>query len=273
VTGEAIERAIALNAVAVDFNLSAFRWGRRAVLDRALVERRAAPAGAMPANYHLSETLDETIARRVAFLTEYQNAAYAARYATLVAKVREAEEAAVTGTAALAEAAARALFKVMAYKDEYEVARLYAESDFRHRVAEQFEGDYTLKFHLAPPLLGNRDPQTGHLQKRDFGPWMLKAFGVLARLRLLRGTAFDIFGRTPERRAERALLAEYQARLDDICAGLTPANHAVAVEFAAVPLEIRGYGHIKEAALEKARAKTETLAAQFRAPARALAAE
>jgi indolepyruvate ferredoxin oxidoreductase len=179
----------------------------------------------------------------------------------------------VTGTTALAEAAARALFKVMAYKDEYEVARLYAESDFRHRVAEQFEGDYTLKFHLAPPLLGNRDPQTGHLQKRDFGPWMLKAFGVLAKLRFLRGTAFDIFGRTPERRAERALLAEYRARLDEICAGLVAANHAVAVELAAVPMEIRGYGHIKDAALEKARARSEALAAQFRAPARALAAE
>jgi indolepyruvate ferredoxin oxidoreductase len=273
VTSEAIEQAIALNAVAVDFNLSAFRWGRRAVIDRALVERRAAPARATPANHQLSETLDETIARRVAFLTEYQNAAYAARYAALVAKVREAEAVAVTGTNSLAEAAARALFKVMAYKDEYEVARLYAESDFRQRVAEQFEGDYTLKFHLAPPILGNRDPRTGHLKKRDFGPWMLTAFGVLAKLRFLRGTGFDIFGRTPERRAERALLAEYQARLDEICAGLTPANHAVAVELAAVPLDIRGFGHVKEAALEKARGKTEALAARFRAPPRALAAE
>jgi indolepyruvate ferredoxin oxidoreductase len=273
VTAGAIERAIALNAVAVDFNLSAFRWGRRAVIDRTLVEERAAPGRAKPANHRLSETLDETIARRVAFLTDYQNAAYAARYATLIAKVRAAEETVVAGTTVLTEAAARALFKVMAYKDEYEVARLYAESDFRHRVAEQFEGDYTLKFHLAPPLLGNRDPRTGRLKKQAFGPWMLKAFGVLAKLRFLRGTAFDIFGRTPERRAERGLLAEHMARLDAICAGLSPANHAVAVELAAVPLEIRGFGHVKEAALATARAKTEALAAQFRAPPRALAAE
>ncbi|HEX3885086.1 MAG TPA: indolepyruvate ferredoxin oxidoreductase family protein [Stellaceae bacterium] len=275
VSAGAIERAIELNAVAVDFNRSAFRWGRRAAVDRALVEARAQPGQAQAPHHRLSETLDETIARRVAHLTAYQSAAYAERYAARVRRVREAEARVVTGTEALADTAARALFKIMAYKDEYEVARLYAGSDFRHRVAEQFEGDYTLKFHLAPPILGNRDPQTGHLTKRDFGPWMLKAFGVLAKLRFLRGTAFDIFGRTPERRAERALVAAYEAQLDEICAGLLAANHAVAVELAAVPLDIRGFGHVKDAAIERAKAKTEALIAQFRSPnpPRALAAE
>jgi len=272
VSAEAILRAIDLNAVAVEFNKSAFRWGRRAAIDRALVEARATPPSARPESHRISETLDELIRRRVEFLTAYQDAAYAQRYAARVARLRDAEAAQIGGTD-LTEAAARGLFKLMAYKDEYEVARLYTESDFLHRVAGQFEGDYKLRFHLAPPLTAERDA-AGHLRKRAYGPWMLGAFRVLAKLRRLRGTAFDIFGRTAERRMERQLVAEYEAVLDEIAKGLTSQNHAVAVELAALPMEIRGFGHVKDANRERAKAKEADLLARFRAPPpRAMAAE
>ena len=161
--------------------------------------------------------------------------------------------------------AARALFKVMAYKDEYEVARLYTQSDFLRRVADQFDGPYELRFHLAPPLLAERDPATGHLKKRVYGSWMLTAFRLLARMRFLRGTTFDPFGRTAERRAEQRLVGGYEAVLDEIAAGLSPANHAAAVELAALPLEIRGFGHVKEANLRRAKTKEAALLQHFHA--------
>ncbi len=275
VSAAAIEQAIALNAVAVEFNRDAFRWGRRAALDQTLVTARATPANALPDSRRLSETLDETVARRVEFLTRYQNAAYAERYAEAVRRLREVEATRLPGNTALGEAVARGLFKVMAYKDEYEVARLYTRTDFLRRIADQFEGPYQLRFHLAPPVLGDRDPENGHLRKRAFGGWMLGVFRVLATLRGLRGTRLDIFGYTKERRAERALLDEYRATLDEIGADLSTANHAAAVELAALPLEIRGYGHIKEESMRLARIKAEGLLARFRsAPApHALAAE
>jgi indolepyruvate ferredoxin oxidoreductase len=261
----AIERAIELNAVAVEFNRAAFRWGRRAAVDPGLVAARANPASAVPESRRLSESLDELIERRVAFLTKYQDAAYAARYATRVAHVRGAEAAVAPGRTELAEAAARALFKLMAYKDEYEVARLFTETDFLARVAERFEGPYELRFHLAPPILGNRDPQTGHLRKREFGPRMLAVFRVLARLRRLRGTRLDLFGRSEERRAERRLIAEYETLLDEIVDRLTSASYAAAVELASLPLEIRGFGHVKEAEIARAKAQEAALLTGFRA--------
>ncbi|HEY8871832.1 MAG TPA: indolepyruvate ferredoxin oxidoreductase family protein [Stellaceae bacterium] len=275
VSAAAILRAIELNAVAVDFNLSAFEWGRRAAFDRASVEARAVPRDAQPESHRQSESLDELVGRRVEFLAAYQNAAYARRYFDRVRQVREAEAARIGGSTALTETVARALFKVMSYKDEYEVARLYTEGDFLKRVADQFEGPYELRFHLAPPLLAERDTATGHLQKRVYGPWMLTAFRLLARLRFLRGTPFDLFGRTAERRAERRLVTEYGALIGEISEALTPENHAAAVELAALPLEVRGFGHIKEANLERARAKGANLLARFRsAPApQVLAAE
>ena len=273
-SAEAIERAITLNAVAVEFNLDAFRWGRRAVLDQALVETRATPA-AVPASHQLSETLDQVIDRRIAFLTDYQSAAYATRYAVLVRRVREAEAARLPGETGLTQSVARSLFKLMAYKDEYEVARLYTETDFLRRVADRFEGPYEINFHLAPPLLGGRDPATGHLRKRSFGPWMLTVFRILARLRHLRGTPFDIFGRSEERRTERRLIGEYKSMIDEILDRLAPGNHAVAVELAALPLEIRGFGHVREASLAHVKAKEAALLTHFRsAPSpHALAAE
>ena len=263
-SAEALERAIALNGVAVEFNRDAFRWGRRAAVDPALVEARAAPPTAIPATHRLSETLDQIIDRRVAFLTEYHDSAYANRYAAMLRRVLDAEAACVAGETTLTQSVARSLFKLMAYKDEYEVARLYTETDFLKRVADQFEGPYELHFHLAPPLLGDRDPETGHLRKRGFGPWMLSVFRVVAKLRRLRGTPFDIFGRSEERRSERRLIGEYIALLKEILIHLSPTNHMIAVELAGLPLEIRGFGHIKEANSARAKAKEAILLTRFR---------
>jgi indolepyruvate ferredoxin oxidoreductase len=275
ISAEAIERAIELNGVAVEFNQNAFRWGRRAAVDPAVVEARATPPAATPQSHRLSETLDEVIERRIAFLTEYQDRAYAARYGTLVKRVHDAEVACKAGHTALTETVARALFKLMAYKDEYEVARLYTETDFLRRIADHFEGPYKLRFHLAPPLLAERDPQSGHLRKRTYGPWMLSVFWLLAKFRRLRGTPLDIFGRSGERRAERQMITEYEALLEEILDDLTPANHAVAIELAAVPLNVRGFGHVKQANIAHAEAMQAALMSRFRAPppSHAMAAE
>jgi indolepyruvate ferredoxin oxidoreductase len=154
----------------------------------------------------------------------------------------------------------------MAYKDEYEVARLFAEAGFQAQLSRQFEGDYKLKFHLAPPLFASRDARTGHLIKQEFGAWMLPAFKALAKLRFLRGTAFDPFGYTKERKTERALIDEYEALVGELLAGLTAANHALAVKLAAVPDDIKGYGHVKDGHLEKARRKQAELLQQWRNP-------
>jgi indolepyruvate ferredoxin oxidoreductase len=271
---DAIERAIALNGVAVEFNRAAFRWGRRAAIYPDLVRSRATPPASMPPSHHLSDTPDQVVSRRVAFLTDYQNAAYAARYAARVERVRKAEAACLPGETALTQSVARSLFKLMAYKDEYEVARLYTDTEFLLRIADRFEGPYRLNFHLAPPLLGDRDPETGHLHKRSFGPWMLSVFRILARLRHLRGTAFDIFGRSEERRVERQLIGEYEELIDEILAHLSPANHQLALQLASLPVEIRGFGHVKQANLTQVKARQEVLLAQYRSePRRALAAE
>jgi len=275
VSAEAIEQAITLNGVAVEFNRRAFRWGRRAAIDPALVQERATPPATIPPSHRPSGNLDEVIDRRAAFLSEYQNGDYSARYTATVGRIRQAEAANCAGETALTDIVARALFKLMAYKDEYEVARLYAETDFLQRVADRFEGPYELNFHLAPPLLAKRDPQNGHLRKQTYGPWILSAFRILAKLRRWRGTPLDIFGRTEERRAERRLIGEYEAVLEDIISRLSSGNYAAAIELAALPLEIRGFGHVKQANLNRAKVKEAALLAQFRlaSPAHALAAE
>ncbi len=159
---------------------------------------------------------------------------------------------------------ARNLFKLMAYKNEYEVARLYTDGAFVEKLHRQFEGDFTLEYHLAPPLLASRDPVTGALRKRAFGPWMLHAFRLLARLRRLRGTAFDIFGRTEERRMERRLIADYEAVVCELAAVLSPSNHALAVEIASLPERMRGFGHIKKRNVENAKAREAELLAMLR---------
>ena len=267
VSAEALERAIELNGVAIDFNKQAFLWGRRAAHDLAAVERIVEPAPA-PAPATPAEALEDMIATRVAFLTDYQNAAYAGRYEALVRKAAAAEGAAVPGADGLARAVARYAFKLMAYKDEYEVARLHSSAEFKRQLEEQFEGDYTLQFNLAPPLFSRRHPETGHLMKTTFGPWMMHVFGVLARFKGLRGTAFDIFGKTEERRTERQLFVDYMATVEEIAQRLTADNHEIAVQLASVPERIRGYGHVKERHLAEARAQEEALRAAFEADPR-----
>ncbi|CAN7623391.1 indolepyruvate ferredoxin oxidoreductase family protein [Aquipseudomonas alcaligenes] len=257
VSAEAIEKAIQLNGVAVKLNCEAFLWGRRAAHDLPAVEKLAAPevAQAKPC-----ETLDEIIRFRVDYLTAYQNAAYAKRYSDLVARVRLVDSSAGQE---LTEAVARYYFKVLAYKDEYEVARLYSADDFRKQLEAQFSGDYRLQFHLAPSWLAKRDPSTGQPRKRSFGPWMLKAFGLLATFKFLRGSALDPFGYSEERRLERELIGRYEDNLEAVLAHLRGDNYRVAVAIAELPEQIRGYGHVKEAGLAKAREHEAQLRAQL----------
>ena len=265
-SADAIEQAIALNGEAVPMNLAAFHWGRRAALDRDAVEALAKPkAESRDENRTLSQTFEETVERRVAFLTAYQNAAYAARYRDWVGKVKAAESAKAPGQCGLAEAVARYLFKLMAYKDEYEVARLYTDGNFLKQVASELGGEnLRFEFHLAPPLLTKINPATGEPRKMSFGPWMMSGFKALAKLKVLRGTVFDIFGYSGERRTERKLIADYEALLGEILAKLTPDNHTAAVGLAAIPEKIRGFGPVKARHLAAAKADEAALLERFR---------
>ncbi len=213
----------------------------------------------------LAQSLDEVIPRRIAFLTDYQDATYAQRYRALVERVRAHEAQRVPGSSALTEAVARYAFKLMAYKDEYEVARLYTRGDFQRRLQQQFEGDYTVRFHLAPPLLAKKDAH-GHLIKREYGPWMFSAFKLLARLKFLRGGKLDVFGYTAERRSERQLIVDYLATVDGLLDSLDADNVGLAAQIASIPEHIRGYGHVKEAHLREAKAREAALLAQWRNP-------
>ncbi|MEQ9360772.1 MAG: indolepyruvate ferredoxin oxidoreductase family protein, partial [Rhodospirillales bacterium] len=220
--------------------------------------------------------LEGFIARRVADLTAYQNAAYAARYTALVDKVRNTEAALGTGAPKeggdLTEAAARSFFKLLAYKDEYEVARLYSAPEFRRSLRQTFQSHKKLTVHLAPPLGSPKDARTGHLQKREFGPWMFQAFRLLAPLKALRGTAFDPFGRTAERKMERALIDAYEATMATLLAGLTADTLPLATEIASLPQTMRGFGHVKMANVEKAKAREADLLAAFKDPSKAAVA-
>jgi indolepyruvate ferredoxin oxidoreductase len=237
------------------------------------VKNAARPAVKAGGDRDLSKTPAEVIERRVTQLAEYQDQAYAERYLGLVERVRNVEAERAPGRTGLTEAVARALYKLMAYKDEYEVARLYTDGRFAAQLGELFEGDYRLEFHLAPPLLTDKDAK-GHLKKRRYGPFMLQAFRLLARFKFLRGGFFDVFGRTEERRTERRLIGEYVAVIEEIIQRLSHENYATAVELAKVPERIRGYGHIKEAAIVTAKKAEAQLLAALRAPApTAVAAE
>jgi indolepyruvate ferredoxin oxidoreductase len=264
-SSDAIKRAIELNGEAVQMNLHAFEWGRRAAIDLPRVEAIAAPALKGTKARQLAETLEEKIARRADFLTAYQNRAYAERYLKQVEAVRAAEQRTTPGETNLTEAVVKYLFKLMAIKDEYEVGRLYTDGAFRKQLETAFEGDLKLEFHLAPPLLGKRDPQTGLPLKTSFGPWAIHMFRMLAALRGLRGTALDIFGRTAERKMERQLLADYEKLIIELCSALTPLNKALAIGLASLPDRIRGFGHVKERHVEAAQAEETALLAQFRA--------
>ena len=248
-------RAIELNGVAVSANQRSFLWGRRAAVDIKRVERTALPA--QPVVIQMPQSLDSVVKKRVDFLTGYQNAAYAAQYEALVARVRERETALGLGTR-LTMAVAKSYAKLMAYKDEYEVARLYTDGRFVEQLQSQFDGKFSVKFNLAPPLFAKKDAK-GHLVKAEFGSWMWSAFKLLAKLKGLRGTAFDVFGYTAERKMERALVAEYRDMIKAQVAALDAANHAVAVELAALPEQIRGFGHVKEQAVAEYRARKQEL--------------
>ena len=269
--GESIEAAIRLNAVAVEANRQAFGWGRLAAHDPTRVWKTARPLMVAKAEGEGEDGAPETLAaiveHRAAFLREYQDEMWAQGYRQAVERVRAAEAGRTPGRSGLAEAVARNLFRLMSYKDEYEVARLYTSGEFEAGLRRQFEGDFRLRFHLAPPLLARRDPETGALRKREYGGWMLGALRVLARMRRLRGTAFDLFGRTAERRMERQLIEEYRETVEEILDRLAPANHEAAVALATVPEGIKGFGHVKERNIEAAKRRAARLGAEFRAAA------
>jgi indolepyruvate ferredoxin oxidoreductase len=276
---ESLVRAIELNGVQVEKNLAAFEWGRHAAHDIEGVTRlvRAQGRGGVSPGseggskiiaLHTPKALDTLIEKRIAYLSDYQNEAYAARYARIVTEVRKAEAAlgSADGPYALTEAVAKNLHKLMAYKDEYEVARLYADPAFVERLKSSFEGEWRVKFHLAPPMLSKKDAH-GHLIKKQYGPWVLSAMKVLAKMKFLRGTSFDIFGKTEERKMERALIADYEALVKELIGGLTAEKLPLAIELASLPDSMRGYGHVKDNNVNAARVKWKVLLAKWRAPA------
>jgi indolepyruvate ferredoxin oxidoreductase len=247
-------RAIELNAVAVEQNKAAFTWGRRAAHALASVEKLFMPAQVISLPTP-RQGLDALVKRRVEFLTAYQNTAYAQRYAEFVARVAAVEAAlpeAVRGKSLLSQAVAHGLFKLMSYKDEYEVARLHTDTGFEDTIKAMFEGDFKINYHLAPPLLSPKNDR-GELQKRKFGPWMNSGFKVLAKLKGLRGTPLDVFGYSAERQTERALIDAYRVSMEEVLASLSEHNHAAALEIARIPEQIKGFGHVKERHLAAAR--------------------
>lgn len=240
---EALEEAIRLNNVAIHENIQAFNWGRLAAVDRPLVEQYAQKSHAVDSDHMLSETVQEMIDRRANFLEAYQDRAYADSYRNALRRVQEKEKELKTDQ--LTKAIAQTLYRLMAYKDEYEVARLYTQGDFQRRLQEQFEGEYKVYFHLAPPLLAKRN-EKGELKKMTFGPWMMSAFKILARFKGLRGTAFDIFGYSSERKRERQLIQDYLKMIDLFLKKATSETIESMVEMAALPQKIRGFGHVKD---------------------------
>lgn len=257
-------RAIELNAVAVANNKTAFEWGRRAAVDWPAVQRALNPGQVIAFTPRQTQSLDALVRQRVEFLNAYQSAAYAQSYADFVAKVRSVEQTAVGGDKLpLSEAVARYLFKLMAYKDEYEVARLHTDTAFRAKLEGMFEGDFKLAYHLAPPLLARKNEQ-GELQKMRLGGWMRPVFGVLASLKGLRGTALDVFGYTAERREERALIGEYRQAIESLLSTLGEGNRDAAAAFARVPEQIRGYGHVKARHLQATRQQWAVLLEKYR---------
>lgn len=268
---ESIDKAIELNGVAVKANKTALLWGRRYAVDPGKVEKLVESTDdpgtvSKLAHRKLSETFDEMVQRRVDFLTGYQDEAYAARYRALVDKAVQAEKSRAPGRTGFAEAVARSAFKLMAYKDEYEVARLYTDGRFQAALSDQFEGEnIKITFHMAPPLLAKKD-ENGRLKKTTFGPWMMRAFRTLAKLKSLRGGPLDVFGYTSERKLQRRLIAEFEQLVEELCKGLNHENHGLAVEVAELPQKMRGFGHILEKNVEEQKAREADLLAAFRHP-------
>ena len=260
---EAINRAIELNGTAIPFNKLAYNLGRLAAHDMSTIDRLMAGKEALPTLKPL-EKLEDVVSNRKSFLEDYQNAAYADDYASVVDFVVRKESELMPGHTDLAVAVARNLARLMAYKDEYEVARLYSSPAFAESLKDQFSGDIKLKFNLAPPLIARRDPQTGHLLKREFGTWVIPLFRLLAKLKVLRGTALDIMGYSQERKSERQLIADYKSRMQQISTELKPDNYQTAVELASLPDKIRGYGHVKKKNIEETRQEEQRLLERFK---------
>jgi indolepyruvate ferredoxin oxidoreductase len=255
-------RAIELNGVQVANNKTAFEWGRRAAHDPQAFASLIKGGGAQVIQFKPRESVATLIERRVAFLTDYQNAGYAAEYQRFVERVRKVESE--LGKSDLTMAVTRNLFKLMAYKDEYEVARLHSDKAFHERIAQQFEGDYKLRVHLAPPLTAKKN-EKGELIKKAYGPFMFTAFGWMAKFKGLRGTALDVFGYTEERRMERALISDYRMAIEGLLDDLDAGNLALAVDIARVPEQIKGYGHVKDRNLAAARSRWADLQARWAA--------
>ncbi|WP_349358311.1 indolepyruvate ferredoxin oxidoreductase family protein [Stappia sp.] len=267
VTREALEEAIRLNKVSVEMNLAAFAWGRAVAADPQAVARVARARPEPRGHHRLSETLDEAIDRRAVFLTEYQDAAYAETYRARIAALRKRAEPLGAAGDKVLDAAVRQLFRLMAIKDEYEVARLFTAPAFAEQLADTFESHERLEFHLAPPLLSRTDPRTGRPAKRRFGPWVLPVFRILARLKGLRGGALDLFGRTAERKMERRLRDDYARILDEVAGSLSAENAERAAALLAYPESIRGFGPVREQAAREAEARVPALLAAYRATA------
>lgn len=257
----AVKRAIELNGVAIQANLAALELGREAAENLEQVLKDVTPAQTVKILSRPKESVSEMIERRVAELTAYQSKSYAKAYQDLVAKVQKAEAALGTSSERLTKTVAEQAYRLMAYKDEYEVARLYTDGRFVDKLKSQFEGDAKLTFHLAPPLLAKRDPVTGHLKKKPYGAWIFGAFKVLSKLKGLRGSALDPFGYNPERKMERALAKAYPQIIDVLLPSLTADNLSWAVEIASVFGKLRGFGHVKERNLESVLTELSQLAA------------
>ncbi|MGK8209383.1 indolepyruvate ferredoxin oxidoreductase family protein [Burkholderia cenocepacia] len=267
VGAEAIHAAIELNGAAVSSNQAAFLWGRRIALFPDAPRKAAGVALPARESLRLSATVDEMIERRVAFLTAYQDAAYAQRYRARVDQVREWERRVSPRQDAVTRAVANAYFRLLAYKDEYEVARLHAAPEFVERLKQQFEGDFRIAFNLAPPLLAGRDERTGEPRKKEYGAWVLPTFRLLAKLKFLRGTPFDPFGHTAERRMERDLIVRYEQTIDEIVRCGNAHNLSAVLRAASIAEKIRGYGHVKARNLRSVDAEWQAAVAQLARPA------
>lgn len=257
---EAIEKTIELNNVAVPFNIQAFRWGRYAAIDLKEVER-AAGVHVEEKLFQIPTSFEDIVAHRKTFLTGYQNRAYADRYEALVARVKKVDDKLKRKD--LSISVAKYYAKLLAIKDEYEVARLYADGTFLKELRNQFEGPVKLNFYLAPPLFSKRDPFTGELKKMKYGSWMMVGFQILAKLKGLRGTPLDIFGYTKDRKRERALITEYETLVNEVMEKVSLKNYEIAVELASLPEHIRGYGHVKDRHLKDVKVNEEVLRARF----------
>jgi len=259
-----IEKAMEINGLSVEGNKLAFLWGRRTAHDG---KRVSELTSSIVAGFGLKdppEGLDELIQHRADVLRDYQNKSYVQRYLHLVERVRTLEIDRVPGSTEFTEAVASYYFKLLAYKDEYEVARLYTNGDFMQKIKGRFEGDYKLKLHLAPPLFSSRDAHSGEPVKTAYGAWILSAMNLLARFKFLRGTAFDPFGKTAERKMERRLIEEYEQTIEELLRGLSKKNHALAVEIARIPEQIRGYDLVKQKHVESAKSQKNELLKEFR---------